>query len=55
MEKWIVFRDRDTGRELCAYTLRGTFPGELDATREQLAAENGIEPDRITTATECRE
>lgn len=31
-EEWIVFTDQHTGRELCAYTVRGTFPGELEAT-----------------------
>ena len=54
MEKWKVFRDKDTGRELCAYTIRGTFPGEEDATRELLAAEEGINPDRITVSIERR-
>ncbi len=54
MEKWKVFRDKDTGRELCAYTIRGTFPGEEDATRELLAVEEGINPDRITVSIERR-
>lgn len=54
MEKWKVFKDKDTGRELCAYTIRGTFPGEEDATRELLAAEEGINPDRITVSIERR-
>ena len=54
MEKWEVFRDRETGRELCAYTIRGTFPGERAATIELLAAENGIEPGRIEVTIETR-
>lgn len=53
-EKWLVFRDRETGRELCAYTIRGTFPGERQATIELLAAEKGIPEERIETATETR-
>ena len=28
------------GRSLCQYTMQGTFPGELKATRELLASEN---------------
>lgn len=54
MEKWKVFRDKDTGRELCAYTIRGTFPGEEAATIELLAAENGILPQQITVSIESR-
>ena len=54
MEKWEVFRDRETGRELCAYTIRGTFPGERAATIELLAAEQGIEPGRIEVTIETR-
>ena len=54
MKKWEVFRDRETGRELCAYTIRGTFPGERAATIELLAAENGIEPGRIEVTIETR-
>lgn len=53
-EQWKVFRDKDTGRELCAYTIRGTFPGEEAATIEQLAHEEGIAPDRISVKIERR-
>lgn len=53
-EKWLVFRDRETGRELCAYTIRGTFEGERAATIDLLAAEEGIEPERIITTIEER-
>lgn len=54
MEKWKVFKDKDTGRELCAYTIRGTFPGEEAATIDLLAREEGIAPDRITVSIENR-
>ncbi len=27
MEEWAVFTDKETGQELAAYTIRGTFPG----------------------------
>ena len=53
-EKWLVFRDRDTGRELLAYTIRGTFEGEREATIGLLAAEEDIAPERITTEIEDR-
>ena len=53
-EQWLVFRDRETGRELGAYTIRGTFAGEKDATIGLLAFENGIEPERITATIENR-
>ena len=52
MEQWAVFRDRETGRELCAYTIRGTFPGERAATVELLAAENGIPQEQIVMTIE---
>lgn len=35
------------GVMLCQYTVRGTFPGELEATRELLAEENGCRPEDI--------
>ena len=54
-EKWLVFRDSETGRELCAYTIRGTFAGERQETIKQLAADNGIKPERITTTLETRQ
>lgn len=53
-EEWIVFTDRHTGRELCAYTVRGTFPGELEATVEHLAHEHGISLEQISTRKETR-
>lgn len=54
MGKWLVFRDDTTGRELCAYTIRGTFPGEAEATAELLAHENGLRVDQITITIESR-
>lgn len=51
MKKWVVFYTPD-GRELLAYTLEGTFEGELEATKNQLAHENGIRPEDITVKLE---
>lgn len=45
-DQWIKFTAPD-GKELGAYTVRGTFPGEMKATRELLAAENGYQPEDI--------
>lgn len=53
-ERWIIFRDKNTGRELCAYTARGTTPGEERATIELLAFDNGIRPDQIAVSIEYR-
>ena len=53
-EQWLIFREKDTGRELAAYTIRGTFPGEAEATKELLAAEGGIDPEQITVTIETR-
>lgn len=54
-EQWLVFTDRETGRELAAYTVRGTFPGERAETVKLLAHDNGIAPERITTTLERRQ
>ena len=54
MEQWTVFREKATGQELAAYTIRGTFPGEAEATKELLAAEGGIDPEQITVTIEAR-
>ncbi|WP_298069916.1 hypothetical protein [uncultured Mailhella sp.] len=40
--------------ELLAYTVRGTFDGELEDTIQLLAAEKGIDPKDITTKIERR-
>jgi len=53
-EQYLVFRDRQTGAELLAYTIRGTFPGERAETIKLLAAENGIPAEQIETVTETR-
>lgn len=54
MEQWAVFRNRETGEELAAYTIRGTFPGEAEATAGLLAAEHGLTPGQITVTIEDR-
>ena len=51
-EKWLVFRH--DGKEICAYTLRGTFPGERDETIKLLAHEKGIPAEEITCTIENR-
>ena len=48
-ELWKVFYNRKTGEEYTAYTLRGTFQGEEEATAELIATEKGI--DRADIAT----
>ena len=53
-ELWKVFYNSKTGAELCAYTIRGTFDGEEQATREQLAHEERIPADQIETRIESR-
>jgi hypothetical protein len=53
-EKWLIFKDRQTGRELCAYTLRGTFAEERQETIALLAAEENIPEDQIEAYTEDR-
>lgn len=51
-EQWVVFRHE--GREICAYTLRGTFPEELAETKKLLANEKGIPEDEISCTVETR-
>ena len=51
-ELWKVFYDGKTGEELGAYTLRGTFEGEEQATRELLAHDKGIPAEQIRTEIE---
>ena len=53
-ELWKVFYDSKTGEELGAYTLRGTFDGEEDSTRELLTFEKGIPAGQIQTKIERR-
>lgn len=52
MEKWKVFYLGE--KELCAYTLFGTFDGEEESTKELLAYENGVNADEIITKIEMR-
>ena len=52
MEKWKVFYYNE--KELCAYTLYGTFDGEEQATKESLANENKIDIDDIIVKIETR-
>lgn len=47
-EKWLVFYHN--GKEICRYTLRGTFTGERENTVQLLAAERGIDASEITFA-----
>lgn len=53
-EQWKVFYNSETGAELCAYTIRGTFDGEEDDTRALLAHEKGIPAEQIKTRIENR-
>jgi len=55
MEPWKVFYNKQTGEELLSYTIRGTFSGEEEATRELLAHENGLDPEQIGTRIEWRQ
>ena len=50
---WIKFYPPD-GRDLGGYALLGTFAGELQNTKELLAAENGIKPEDIEVRLEER-
>ena len=52
MEKWKVFYYGD--KELCVYTLEGTFKGEEEATKELLASENKIDAKDIKVVVEER-
>lgn len=51
-EPWIVFYHGE--RELGAVTLRGSFPGEVQATKELLAGERGLRAEDIRVALETR-
>lgn len=48
---WIKFYHPD-GRDLGGYTLLGALAGELQNTKELLAAENGIKPEDIEVRLE---
>jgi len=51
-EPWIVFYCQ--GKEVCTITVRGTFPGEIGATMELLAAENNCRAEEITVKIAVR-
>lgn len=51
-EEYLVFYYKQ--KELAAYTLRGTFPGEMEATKELLAYEKGITAAEIQVIKETR-
>lgn len=51
--KWFVFYHGE--KELAAYTVNGTFPGESAATIGLLAYENGIPKEAIRVACEERD
>ena len=48
-EPWIVFYGPD-GKELGSYTVRGSFPGELEDTISMLAYERGLMESKISFA-----
>jgi hypothetical protein len=51
-ELYIVFFVN--GKEKAAYTARGTFPGELEDTKNLIAYENGTDPENVIVKTEYR-
>ena len=51
-EPWIVFLYQ--GKEVCAFTVHGTFPGEIDATKDLLAREYGYNREDIKTELAVR-
>ena len=51
-KRWLVFFYG--GKELLRYTLRGTFPGEREATMQRLAYENDIPVSAISFAIVTR-
>lgn len=52
-ELWAVFYLNDW-EELAAYTLRGTFAGELAETKKLLAYEHGVREEDISVQIEQR-
>lgn len=54
MAQWVIFRDSETGQELCGYTVFGTFEGEAEDTKALLAYERGIPVERIKATLEER-
>lgn len=54
-ELWKVFYNGKTGEEYTAYTIRGTFNGEEEATAELIAAEHHINREEIKIRIERRD
>lgn len=54
MQAWKIFTNKETGKELMAYTLYGEAYDEEEATKELLAYENGIDVSAIATRIEER-
>lgn len=52
MEEYLVFYHEK--KELLAYTIRGTFAGEMEATKELLAYEHHIPENAIRIIKEMR-
>ena len=50
-DEYVIFYNRNTGKELISYSKKGTFVGELKATLELLAYENHISASEITIKT----
>ena len=51
-ELYIVFFVN--GKEKAAYTVRGTFHGELEDTKNLIAYENGMDPENVLVKIEQR-
>lgn len=53
MEQWVNFYSPD-GKCLSGYTVTGTFAGEVQATKDLLAAESGIAQEDIKVRIESK-
>ncbi|MGQ9024243.1 hypothetical protein [Bacillus sp. 18-5] len=49
MKKWIVFYNKITNKELSRITIEGTFPDEIQATKDLLASDEGLKTSDIYT------
>ncbi|MDG3045520.1 hypothetical protein OE903_23185 [Bacillus sp. B6(2022)] len=49
MKEWIVFYNKNTDEELSRITIEGTFPDEIQSTKELLASDLGLEVTDIYT------
>lgn len=52
MELWITFSSG--GKELVAYTVKGTFAGEVAATLKSIEVERGIPEDQVMVSAVIR-